>query len=375
MKQTVLKTLILIALTTFFAFTCQEKDNSPVEPPTHGTISGVVIDANNESEIVNASIYTEPATDFVSTNSQGYYIIKTVEPAAYKVYCFKDGYDTVNVGVTVIAGAISTADFQLNVRDTSSASKFGKVEGFIRNLFNEQPLQNVLLTTEPISGNVLTDATGKYTFNKLIPGQYKITAMKKDFDTVAVSVKVIKGQTTTAHFYLKPQNMLDSSKLGSVYGKIIDFTTASAIGNVLISTKPTTIPVLSDNAGNYKLKALKAGEYFIYAFKNNYLKDSLKITVQPGINSQADFILKPATASFEGIVKNSSNTLLQGVFIKSIPDIGSKYTNSNGYFKFDRITPGQYKFITNFAGYLPDTSVINFEGGDKINYEIILQAK
>ncbi len=64
------------------------------------------------------------------------------------------------------------------------------------------PLEGVLITTSPASSTALTDAEGKFAFDKVFEGEVAITARKKDYLSNSVSVAVYEEETTALTFYL-----------------------------------------------------------------------------------------------------------------------------------------------------------------------------
>ena len=74
------------------------------------------------------------------------------------------------------------------------------------------PLEGVLISTNPASSSVLTDAGGKFEFNKVLEGEVAITARKKDFLSNTVSVSVYENETTALTFYL----LIDENEVGWV---------------------------------------------------------------------------------------------------------------------------------------------------------------
>ncbi len=80
--------------------------------------------------------------------------------------------------------------------------KFGALTGVVLNGEDYTPLPGVLVTTSPASSTALTDAEGKFSFNKVPEGEVAITSRKKDYLSNSVSVAVYEHETTDLVFYM-----------------------------------------------------------------------------------------------------------------------------------------------------------------------------
>lgn len=90
--------------------------------------------------------------------------------------------------------------------------KYGSVTGVIVDGENYAPLPGVLLSTNPASSTSLTDAEGRFKFEKIKEGDVTITARKKDFLANSVSIAVYENENTAITFFL----LKDENEVGSV---------------------------------------------------------------------------------------------------------------------------------------------------------------
>ena len=86
--------------------------------------------------------------------------------------------------------------------DKIDIDKFGTLSGEVLNGDDYTPLEGVLISTSPASSSVLTNAEGKFEFQKVLEGEVAINARKKDYLSNTVSVSVYENETTTLTFYL-----------------------------------------------------------------------------------------------------------------------------------------------------------------------------
>ena len=77
----------------------------------------------------------------------------------------------------------------------------GSVSGKVVNSINE-PIANVLITTDPATEAVLTDSSGNFTIDRAPEGELVITAKKEGYRTGTSNVRVYEGETTTLTFLM-----------------------------------------------------------------------------------------------------------------------------------------------------------------------------
>ena len=146
-----MKKVVIFLFVSLLYFTGCKKEDTPVEPSTHGGISGLITEFGTDTALKSVNIYTNPSTSHVTTDSLGAYKINNVEPGVYNVTAFKRDYDSLTVGVTVIAGQNTVADFILQKSDSLANTRFGKISGTVQDAGSGNPLTNVNLYTIPPS--------------------------------------------------------------------------------------------------------------------------------------------------------------------------------------------------------------------------------
>ncbi len=80
--------------------------------------------------------------------------------------------------------------------------KFGSIQGVIIDGESYEPLEGVLIATNPASSTTLTDNTGNFEFDKVKEGELTITAHKNDYLSNSMSVAVYENETTNLTFFL-----------------------------------------------------------------------------------------------------------------------------------------------------------------------------
>lgn len=110
-------TVSMLAIIIFVGLGIPGCEDSPIappdDPPTTGSISGVVTKAEDGSPLSGATVTTTPVTSSETTNASGQYTITDVDADDYIVTAGKSGYIGNNASVTVTAGNTATADIAL----------------------------------------------------------------------------------------------------------------------------------------------------------------------------------------------------------------------------------------------------------------------
>ncbi|MFA8343735.1 MAG: carboxypeptidase regulatory-like domain-containing protein [Rhodothermaceae bacterium] len=358
---------------TLLAFTCA-KEETPVEPPTKGSVRGTVIDNNTEVTLANAIIYTEPGSFQVSTDAYGDYIMKDVEPKDYKIFCYKEGYDTVSTTINVAAGIESKANFRLTSKDSIGNSTYGTIEGTVRDYSDQSYLDKATISTIPITSVTLTDASGKFKIQNVTPGDYKIIASQKDYDADTLDIKVSLGNTTEAHFALKKGNIVDPTQFGKIKGNVLDVISYTPLKNVNIYTIPATNSVSTGDAGEFLLENISPATYKIVAEKNGYFADTAEVVVKKNLESTANLFLKSLTGILEGtVIKETDGSAISKAVIKTEPNTTSVVTATDGKFRFDNLSPASYKVITSASSFITDTTIVVIKEGVTTSATIVLK--
>ena len=109
-----------------------------------------------------------------------------------------------------MAGAGTQADFLLNGNP-------GGVTGTILNVCNGFPVPGALVTVTDgsnIVGFILTDENGNYTVDGLAPGNYTVSAGKRNFYSNSDSAVVIANALTSVDMSVTPKALLPESISG-----------------------------------------------------------------------------------------------------------------------------------------------------------------
>jgi len=188
--------LLAIFLLTFIFIRMKCNDNDINKPVNKGTISGKVTDSNGDP-LRGATVTTRPNTDTKVTGASGDYTISDILVGDYTVYSEKENYLPNSIDVVVRPGKTTSADIQLYKRETEKGSIIGKVLDE-----NSNPIDGVLISTEPETHTDHTNSYGEYRLYNITPGTYVVKAFKTGYKESSVTVVVEANIIITADLTL-----------------------------------------------------------------------------------------------------------------------------------------------------------------------------
>jgi hypothetical protein len=120
------------------------------------------------------------------------------------------------------------------------------------------------------------------------------------------------------------------------------------------------ISVASDSSGKYEFSSLEPGSYNIEAHAPfpGYEASAQKIEVAAGETKVLDIYLDLEKAVVEGHVYDANGKPVAGATLSGVlygKDMQTATTDDQGYFKFDKVTPGDRFMRVNARGYVGET--------------------
>ncbi len=357
------------------------KEESPVEPEIilDGYIIGKVIQQGNEEPVQNVNISTDPATSFVTTDAFGNYMILNVDSGLYRVTAQKLGFISVTANVSLSHGDTAFANFVLrldpNVEPIPDEDPgVGSILGIVRDADSNAPLSQVNITTNPVTGSIITNSQGEFYITDLAAGRYTVKAKKNYYDSTSVTVSVTLGDTTTANIFMNLKDTSTAVTTGIISGHIYNSVTGDPIKQASISTTPTTSVLNTDSTGYFKITNVVAGAYTLNVSRLGFTTQSVSILVQAGRETIADINMMPTTGSIRGTVKQFQGYEIYGATIRTQPSTKNAFSDRSGKFSIDNINVGEYQVITTHTSYAADTTSVSVEPGSVIDIIVILNA-
>jgi hypothetical protein len=120
------------------------------------------------------------------------------------------------------------------------------------------------------------------------------------------------------------------------------------------------ISVASDSSGKYEFSSLEPGSYNIEAHAPfpGYEASAQKIEVAAGETKVLDIYLDLEKAVVEGHVYDANGKPVAGATLSGVlygKDMQTATTDEEGYFRFDKVTPGDRFMRVNVRGYVGET--------------------
>ena len=221
------------------------EDEDPTSDPV---LRGRVLDAVARTGLADVLIQTEPATSEALTDEAGAFVLEEGLSVGLCLFlrASREGYLTSTSVVSDLhAGRNTAADILLEPVAATSLS------GRVLDAETSAPVAGALIRTEPVSGQVTTDALGAYRLEEgLVVGEsYRITASHPGYADNAVSVYGLSpGGNTVADILLArrgPQLVLSGLILPIPAG---DSQASFGIANGGDPTKPLQFSLSSPDA-------------------------------------------------------------------------------------------------------------------------------
>ncbi|MGD8782081.1 MAG: carboxypeptidase regulatory-like domain-containing protein [Ignavibacteria bacterium] len=339
-----------------------------------GNISGTVTNSETSQAVGQVNITTDPVTNSVNTNSSGQYSIENIKTGTYTVTAAKDGFVSASIQIAVEGGKTATADFLLAPEE--EVNNFGTIIGTVKDIVTFTPLDQVNITTSPVTSSVTTDESGSFIIEGLSAGTFVLNAEKQGYDSTSISVSVAIGDTTTADIFMEETDTTTIPTTGEIAGVISDALSGNPLEDAIVTTDPATSLVTSGVEGKYSITNLTPGSYTVNVTKTGYGSNSGEVTVTAGETATADFTLLISTGSISGTVSyidsTSTSIVIKDVLITTSPATSSILTGENGEFSIAEVSPGSYTINAEKTGFTTTTLSIVVTAGKNTNADIVM---
>ncbi|PXX98862.1 hypothetical protein DF185_15925 [Marinifilum breve] len=79
---------------------------------------------------------------------------------------------------------------------------YGSISGTVKASASNLPMEGVTITTNPGTTSVTTNAEGEFSIEKVLVGDYSVTATKEDYSSQSINIKVTENQNNSMSFLL-----------------------------------------------------------------------------------------------------------------------------------------------------------------------------
>ncbi|WP_342045359.1 carboxypeptidase regulatory-like domain-containing protein, partial [Bacillus sp. OTU530] len=321
-------------------------------------LSGVLVEALNETGIVIAS---------TTTNGSGQYMLNNLAPGTYRVRISTPQFITQIIGTTLTAGETATINVALSPNP-------GALTGTVRDAGNGAPLANAsirIINSHGIAvAQTTTNGAGNYFIDSLAPGSYSVSFSVGGYGSQILGAIIRSDATTTVDANLSRLVGTLSGTVTNVNGIPISGAVIQVFqNNILIAS------ALTDVNGSYTINNLIPGTYSVSSSSPNFSTGVSGALIQANQTTIVNTQLQPNPGTLSGTVTDNNGNLLSGSTVivrdsSSSTIVSSTVTNNNGGYIVTNLAPGSYSvtasannFQTNSSGAIINsnqTSIVNF---------------
>ncbi|MCM1352379.1 MAG: carboxypeptidase regulatory-like domain-containing protein [Alistipes senegalensis] len=177
-------------------------------------------------------------------------------------------------------------------------------------------------------------------------------------------------------FFACTERIADTT--GNIYGTVKDATTGEPSYNCNVTLNPVGLATTTGSDGTFQFPNIEGGQYSIQVSKVEYAANSKNITVTPGEEARVDFLLYKESATkgtIHGTIKDSqTGEPLSGCNILLQPTGMSTTTETNGYYVFSNLDPGEYFLSITKSNYHSNSrSNISVKAGETSIVDMLLK--
>ncbi len=308
-----------------------------IENPTGSPLDGVEVVASWGD---SASAVTDHRGNYRLWVNDGLYSVR-VGRAGYANAFF--------TGVEVVSGEPTELDARLQ-------PVFATLEGTISDSLSGNPIANVVVTSRCSSGSAsdVTDATGWYSLNSLVPGENVVNFGRTGYRSRSITMLFAEHESVEFD-----QSLFRLS--GTIAGRVVESDGSTPVSRVSLHAKVGDLLISSattNEEGFYALVHLDPEElYDIHASKTGYYPASQNpVTgVDPGTTG-LDFTMLPSDGIISGMISDGTSAEhLSGVTLTAddgAGHFGATMSESDGSFVFDSLVPLEsYTVVASLYGY------------------------
>lgn len=288
-----------------------------------------------------------------------------------------------------------------------SSSFAASLDGVVSEADSDKPIADALVWAYQVNSDsqvdsifyeTTTDDVGRYYFDFLPGGLFRVTAHHPDYYDASVGIESVDGEIALHQdFKLKPRRHYYDN---SVSGMISDCNTGHPLAGVQVylhasSTLPYALTAVSDRDGKYAFKNIPPSAYKMVAFKRGYKTFELDSLLEIKNNTHIEnlnFVMLHRTNDFPGRLTGyvfedigivnpvDSIKALRDMLILPPPvyparvelfritdDIATYYhstwTNPDGSYRIRNITPGDFLVVVRARGYKGHREHITIRSG------------
>jgi hypothetical protein len=324
--------------------------SAPALDPTRSGVKVKFIDARIALPVPGVRLQaSSPASVSTASDVTGVAQLTNVQPGAYQFSAGLDGYASVNIIATLVAGEV--LDLGVIQLLPPPGSTVAVVSGTVREQGSNQPIPGATVSIDGQSRSAVTAEDGSYLISNVTAGTVTLSATRSGYLSASMKGTALAGQVLN----FSPWLSADPGTLGSVdckiVGRIVAAGTQLPLDGVTISLSgANTATVFTSDTGRYASPNLVNGLTTVRAARPGY--DTVSATAQvqcsnlratvidfsPRLYPEGQTPPDGNTASLAGImIDAATNSPIAGVQLVLTPSFGVAKTAqsaANGKFSF-----------------------------------------
>lgn len=257
--------------------------------------------------------------------------------------------------------------------DPGTGEDPGNVKGFVYNATQGENVDgnriagaDCTLSNTENSYDVVSAATGLFSFTGVVPGDYTLTIEKTGFTTATKAISVTSGNDTWASTGIEESGGVETAWLkGFVFnestglGNVAENRIADAVCVLKNTSTSAEVTVNSDSSGLFRFNDLEAGDYILTISKTGFTTKVVNLTMIAGENWGSTGIIEEGAAELGSLTGNitskENSSAISGALCvlthKTSGDPFSVNSDETGTYLFESMVPGDYSLTVTADGF------------------------
>jgi hypothetical protein len=256
------------------------------------------------------------------TDEDGHFAISDLPVGDYTLQVSAENYVGQSLTVTVTRNEITPVTVSLTPNASIVKGKLFDEEGHF--------VSGALVSLDGVSTS--TNATGEFTFNDVSPrNDARLEITKDNYETVyLLPFNLSAGETKNL------SDLVIKKSKGSISGNVT-LPFGGNLASAIITIVETDRPFETDKDGHFAISDLPVGDYTLQVSAENYVGQSLTVTVTRNETTPVTVNLTPNASIVKGTVIDEDGHFVSGALVSL--DGVSTSTNAAGEFTFDDVSP------------------------------------
>ncbi|MBD3343779.1 MAG: TonB-dependent receptor plug domain-containing protein [Chitinivibrionales bacterium] len=261
------------------------------------SLGGKVTDAKTGEPLANVPVFFE-GTDFkTQSDSTGKYVLDSIPEGSYTLISLLKGYDAyAATGIELAPGEEKEMGIALEPRRLNDAdmdawfSRPGTITGRIVSIYDDSPLQDVVIFLRGTSHIDTTDVEGFYTLEQVPPtaGSYTLCGYKAGSDTLCRrDINILPEDMNVQNFAVELTGSTDEQQTGENRGTLVGKVVSKENGEPVVGANAVlqTTPYrgVTDFKGLFRITGIRPGSYSLVISQEGFATVTMpEITIEQG---------------------------------------------------------------------------------------------